>query len=365
VTTLQDLVDELAGRREVLLVGLLLSLVVLVLIGRKVRAIARSERPDEPLAAWAMLIGLGWSSEAIWEITRVRLGFALGLTLLLFVVNELALVLSMLRAKRHQIEHGWPGRFGQTAWGLAVLMAVIAASISTSLPEAILRAAIPLVVTKLWWDGLIPGRRPGATSWRWTPRHFLIWVGAIQPGEQDVATVHRERLTRQLVSLEFRRRHGARWLRNRRAGRLARLSLAADEGMIDEARARLGRSRWFEAADPRPAVEAPVPGVVARHADLVRRSRIRHGRSLRAVRTTHPRQPVTAAQMPVKDVRTAEEKALVVAAIQAANTTLKPHQVAHLAAVSESTARRRLRQPRVAEVTEPRPANGHIPALTA
>jgi hypothetical protein len=357
------LVAELAGRREVLLGALLLSVIVLVLVGRQVRRIARSERPDEPLAAWAMLIGLGWSSEAIWEITRVRLGFALGLTLLLFVVNELALVLSMMRAKRHQREHGWPGQFGRTAWGLAVLMAVIAASISTSVPEAILRAAIPLVVTKLWWDGLVPGRRPGATSWRWTPRNFLIWLGAVQPGENDIETIHRERLTRQLVTLEFRRRHGWARLAPRRAARLARLSLTADDAMIDEVRARVGRATWFEVTDPGPAPELVASGVPARQAATVRSARARHGRRIRTVRMTHPRQPVTAAQPVRKDPRTAEDLDLVVSAIQAAQPGIRPARLAHLAATSESTARRRARRPQPAEVAEPQPINGAHPVL--
>ncbi|MEV6344108.1 hypothetical protein [Actinoplanes sp. NPDC051851] len=355
--------DAAAGSREILLGALLVTVAVLALAARKIRTIARSERPDEPLAAWAMLIGLGWSSEAIWEITRNRLHFALGLTLLLFVVNELALVLSMLRAKRHQLEHGWPGQPGQTAWGLAVLMAIIAGSISHSAPEAILRAAIPIVVTKLWWDGMVPGKRPGATSWRWTPRTLLVWIGAIQPGEHDIETVHRERLTRQLVNLEFRRQHGAGWLTRRRAGRLARLSLVADDAMIDEARARLGRATWFEAAATGDAPATPVPGLPDRQAKTEKQARLRHRRQIRTLRLKAVRRVVVAAQTPRKDDRVTEDVDLVIRAVQAVLPGATQNRIARLAATSESTVRRANRRNATQQPTATKPINGAKPDL--
>nr|BFE71751.1 hypothetical protein GCM10020092_050520 [Actinoplanes digitatis] len=163
----------LAEHREYLLIGLLITAALLLLwIARKVRKIAQSDRPDDALSNLVMLIGLGWSSEAVWEITRNRLHFPLGLTLLLFFVFEALLTLAMIRAKRHMRAFGWPGRFGTTAWTVAACMSSVAAVASHSLAEAVLRIVIPLLVVKQWWDGLVGGaaKRPvGVSTWRWTP----------------------------------------------------------------------------------------------------------------------------------------------------------------------------------------------------
>ena len=195
-----------------------------------------------------MLIGLGWSSEAVWEITRNRLHFPLGLTLLLFFVFEALLSLAMIRAKRHRREFGWPGRFGATAWTVATCMSGVAGVASHSFAEAALRMVIPLLVTKQWWDGLVGGtaKRPtDASTWRWTSRRLLLALGAIEPGERDVQTVHRERLTQQMTTLYYKIQHGSTRLRDRRASRLARMSLTADDDIIAEVRRRGNRAQWF------------------------------------------------------------------------------------------------------------------------
>ena len=257
----------LAEHRDVMLIVLLLaSTVLLILAAIKVRTIARSDHPDEPLSNLVMLIGLGWSSEAVWEITRNRLQFPLGLTLLLFFVFEALLALAMIRAKRHMREFGWPGRFGTTAWTVAACMSGIAAVASSSFAEAVLRMVIPLLVTKQWWDGLVGGaaKRPvGASTWRWTPRRLLLAVGAIEPGERDVQTVHRERLTQQMTTLYYKIQHGSEKLRDRRTARLARISLTADDAIIAEVRRRGNRALWFQpghtTATPTAAPTLPTP----------------------------------------------------------------------------------------------------------
>lgn len=101
--------STLIKRREVMLAGLVIAVAFLVWVARRVRKIARSERPDDALSNVVMMIGLGWSSEAVWEIARNRPHFPLGLTLLLFFVFEALLSLAMIRAKRHMREFGWPG----------------------------------------------------------------------------------------------------------------------------------------------------------------------------------------------------------------------------------------------------------------
>lgn len=243
--------SALVERREVMLGGLVVAVAFLLWVARRVRKIARSERPDDALSNVVMLIGLGWSSEAVWEIARNRLHFPLGLTLLLFFVFEALLSLAMIRAKRHMREFGWPGRFGATAWTVAAAMSGIAGIASHSLAEAALRMLIPLLVTKQWWDGLVGGaaKRPAdASTWRWTPRRLLLAIGAVEPGERDVQTVHRERLTQQMTTLYHRINHGSPRLRRRRTARLARLSLTADDVIIGEVRQRGDRALWFDAA---------------------------------------------------------------------------------------------------------------------
>src|SRR4051794_40290296 len=168
-------VETLVQRREIVVIGLLLAVALLLWVAHRFRKIAASDRPDDALSNLVMLIGLGWSSEAVWEITRNRLHFPLGLTLLLFFVFEALLSLAMIRSKRHLRQFGWPGRFGTTAWTVAACMSAVAAVASHSFAEAVLRVAIPLLVTKQWWDGLVGGsaQRPEhASSWRWTPRRL-------------------------------------------------------------------------------------------------------------------------------------------------------------------------------------------------
>ncbi|BBH71143.1 hypothetical protein ACTI_78280 [Actinoplanes sp. OR16] len=255
---LSTALNDLIARREVLIIGLLLAVLVLLWLGHRARKIARSERPDESLSNLVMLIGLGWSSEAVWEIARHRLGFPLGLTLLLFFIFESLLTLAMIRAKRHMREFGWPGRFGNTAWTIAACMALVAMVASHSIAEAVLRMVIPLLVVKQWWDGLVGGalKKPAdASTWRWTPRRALLALGAIEPGERDVHTVHRERLTQQMTTLYHRINHGSNRLRSRRSARLARLSLTADDAIIAEVRRRGDRALWFTQTHP----QQPLP----------------------------------------------------------------------------------------------------------
>jgi hypothetical protein len=240
---------KLASHPGVLVAGLLLAVVLLLWVAGRVRRLARSERPDDTLSNLVMLIGLGWSSEAVWEIARHRLQFSLGLTLLLFFIFESMLTLAMIRAKRHMREFGWPGRFGTTAWTIAACMALVALVASDSIAEAVLRMVIPLLVVKQWWDGLVGGarKRPAdASAWRWTPRRLLLALGAIEPGDRDVHTVHREQLTQQMTRLYHRYNHGSARLKSRRATRLARLSLTADDAIIAEVQRRGDRALWFQ-----------------------------------------------------------------------------------------------------------------------
>lgn len=336
---------SLLERPEVMLAGLVLSVLVLGWIVRRVRRIARSERPDDVLSNLAMLIGLGWSSEAVWELTG-RLGFPLELRLLLFFVLEVLLTLAMIRAKRNMREHGHPGRSGRTAWIVAGGMALVAAAASSSFAEAVLRILIPILVTNQWWDGLVgegTKRREDATSWRWTPRRLLLWLGAIEPGERDVESVHRERLTQTMTRLEFRRRHGSGRSATRAKARLAQLSLTADDEVIAAVRERVDRALWFEVKqDEQPPAASPA-GVPARLVASRKGRRVLHRRALRTLRLTHPKPRFTPAQDVREDVRTTQEKHEAARFIKSAAPGLSQGQIARLLATSPATVGRALR----------------------
>lgn len=353
-------------RPEILLAGLVVAVLLLIWTGRRLR---RAERPDQPLARLAMLIGLLWSSEAVWELTG-QIGMPLGVRVALFTVLEVMLGVSMIRAERHVRLHGWAGRAGTTAWTIAFSMSVVAAAVSTSLAEALLRIVIPLLLTKQWWDGLVGDnvQKPAwVTSWRWTPRRVLLALGAIEPGERDVETVHRERLTQQMVRWEFRRRHGNERQRERAVGRLARLSLSADEAIISAVRAQVDRARWFEqdppAPIPAPPIEPPQPTVVVH----VRAPRVNRRGRVRTVRIAHPGTPEPAAQEPFPDDRTAQDLDAVVCALQTAFPGHSQRKIAHLAGVKHSAIRGAIKRIRAAAATHdpaPRPEPVPAPART-
>lgn len=359
-------VTALLDRPGVLIGALIMSLLVLAWLAQRVRRVARSVRPDEKLTNLAMLIGFGWSSEAVWALTG-RMGWGWEIRIPLFAIMEMLLSIAMIRTRRNIKLHGRPGNAGQSAWLIAAGMSIVAAASSGSLPEAALRLLIPLFVTKTWWDGIagtgIKGT-VGMSTWRWTPRRLLLAVGAIEPGENDVETVHRERLTQQMVRLEFRRLYGPEKHRERVARKLSWLSAQkADDDILTEVQRRVSRANWFETAPAGEPAEQPKPTMTAGRAASARAARVRHGRTVRVLRVTHPTRVVSAAPEPVTDPRETQEIDLVVDAIKTAHPALSQRRVAHLAGISEPAVRRAVRRIRSGEPTHPSRTNGKIPAL--
>lgn len=256
-----------ANREAFTLGGLAFTVLVLGWLARRA---VKGGRPDKWLAAVAVLLGFGWSGEAMWEVATQILELTAAFALLGFLVFETQLGTAMMRAERHQKVHKHPGRYGRTAWLTAAVMGGIAAMAGDTWVERALRMAVPLLVIKQWWDGLVGDdgvrRRSGATTWRWTPRRLALKVGAIEAGERDVETIDRERRIADMTHLEHRRRHGSRRLRSWRARRLANLSLVADDEMVAEVRRRVRRAQWFAGGD-----SAPAETDAMRLADLVRR----------------------------------------------------------------------------------------------
>jgi hypothetical protein len=245
----QAALDTITGHESLLYASLALAAVTLIFLARKALKIAKSERPDESLSNLGMIIGFGWSSEAVWVITGPGgADLPTPIRVALFAVLEVVLIVFMIRAKRNVDTLGNPGRAGRIAWAVAAGMATVAVWTAHNPGEAFLRLLIPIVLTAMWWDGLVPEgvkKAAGPSSWRWTPRRLLLWLGALEPGERDVETVHRDRLTQQMTQLEFRRRYGNPNSQKRSAKKLARLSLTADDEIITEVRQRVSRASWF------------------------------------------------------------------------------------------------------------------------
>jgi hypothetical protein len=344
--------------------GIALTLTLLFLIVRGVRRVVRSERPDEPLSNIAMLMGFGWSSEAVWVLAGPKgADLPTPIRWSLFVIFEVIMLVFMIRARRNMRILGHPGRAGRNAWLVATGMSLVAVWTAHNPGETLLRLFVPFLLTLMWWDGLVGEgvrKAAGATSWRWTPRRMLLALGAIEPGERDVETVNRERVTQQMTRLEYRRRHGWKRLAGRRAARLARLSLTADDDMIAEVQRRVGRATWFEATSPVELAGAPPAGMLATAAASARAARVRHRRSLRTLRMVHPRPMAAPAQEARQDDRAAQEREFVVRAIKAADGTLPQRQVARLACVPDTTVRRVLRR---TSGDEPAQINGREPEL--
>lgn len=361
---LDDLINRLDSRALVL-GALALSCLALVWVVRRVRKIAKSDRPDDALSNLAMLTGFGWSSEAVWVLAGPEgADLPTPIRISLFCIFEVILVVFMIRAKRNMRTINRPGRAGRNAWFVAAGMSLVAVTTAHNLGEAFLRLLVPILLTSMWWDGLVgDGARKsaGATSWRWTPRRLLLALGAIEPGERDIETVHRERLTQQMTRLEFRRRHGSARQQKASARKLARLSLTADDEVITDVQQRVDRAVWFEATRPGPANRASRASVPAAVAASHRRRRVRHGRALRRVMVAHPRPVIVAAQKTRQDDRATHEIDTIVRVARDALPKVPLTQIARLTSVSEPTVRRALR--RTQNPAPPPTTNGRRPEL--
>lgn len=216
----------------------------------------RLARIANVLSAVMTLAGLGWSAEAMWVIAHEKIGLNVAYTIFVFGVFEMALLVSMIRANTHMKDNKWPGRPGRTVWGMALFMGIVACTIAThGLPEYLVRFSVPLVVAKLWWDGVVGGETKPETEeseWTITPAKLLVWVGLKR---RKATASDRDRVITRATDLAFLREHGSKRLRSRREWRLRELSLRLDDAGLAQVREALTRATWFEVAQP---VDAPV-----------------------------------------------------------------------------------------------------------
>lgn len=361
--TISD-ITALLDDRWTLLGGAILAVLTAIWLGRRVWKIAKSERPDDTLSNLGMVVGLGWSSEAVWTLTGPGgADLPAPIRIALFAVLEIILIVFMIRAKRNMRTIGHPGRAGRNSWIMATGMSLVAVWTAHNPGESFLRLLIPLALTGMWWDGLVgegAKKAAWATSWRWTPRRLLLAIGAIEPGERDVETVHRERLIQQMTNLFFKVRHGNKRFTQRRKARLARLSLAADDDITAAVLERVDRATWFEPKHDQAAPDAPTGSVSARLAVSAKGRRALHNRRLRTVRVKHTQPVFPAAQKPEPDPRSKQEIDDAVRFIAAASSDLPQRQIAILARTSPATVNRVLRRK---QNPAPPPTNGRRPEL--
>jgi hypothetical protein len=229
--------------------------------------VAKSERPDDTLSTLGMLGGLGWSSEAVWTLTGPGgAHLPIPLRIALFAILEMILSVFMIRAKRNMKDLKRPGRSGLYAWCVAGGMSSVAVWTAHNTGEAFLRLLVPILLTTMWWDGLVGETKRNRDTdedgrFNWTPRNLLIRLGAITPGKKDVKTVHRERLTRKMTDLYYDSLYGPDDKRKTLRSKLARLTLDADDKIVADVMRRVRRTSWTTAKplpyDPAQPSDAP------------------------------------------------------------------------------------------------------------
>lgn len=243
-----------------------LVLVALVLVVLLVRAVRRG-RADRWVSNVAGVAVLALSAEGMWAVAREKLHLPALLAACVFFVAEAAMLSSAMQANRHQARHiglrmqaeaatgperdrllgearRWnPAKHARAVWIIAAGAGVIVSLNSHSLVEVPLRLALPLLAAYLWWNSLTDGgvtRDADPSSWRWTPRRLLLWIGAIEAGERDAVEINRERRIGAMTTVA-RRLHRGGPLHRVHESRLERLALAADAGMVREVRERVDR----------------------------------------------------------------------------------------------------------------------------
>jgi hypothetical protein len=202
----------------------------------------RGSKADSRGAKLVMLLGLGWSAEAMYVITTKTFHIQPEVALVACGLFEYALWITTRRAERAMERFDWPGKAGRTAWLLASGMAIVAAVNAPGIGGAAFRLAVPLVVTKIWWDGMVgESAKPEGeeSTWLWTPTKLLVRFGLRAPGKSDVAKVQRDWLTERMTKLEFARQFGPKSKQDKVKMKLAKAALSADQEIIEVVRGRV------------------------------------------------------------------------------------------------------------------------------
>lgn len=283
-----DQLDQLAEVGEqhstAVLIGAGVLLVVLTALGIWARRRATSSAIYDGAA---VVVAIALSAEGMWEAATEELDLGPGAALLLFAFAELAMLRAARRAKAKVEKGDRPGQYGLLVWIIAAGAGLAAASASANKTEVLIRVGAPLLVAAQWWVDLMEimretldaededeakrRRARQRSSFRWTPRRIGIHLGLIEPGEQDLVTVDRDRRINQLTVTAHRLHHGSPRLARWRRARLRRLALRADDQMVVETQQRVARVHRVEeltSPDARPAV--PVDDATRDQLDEIR-----------------------------------------------------------------------------------------------
>jgi hypothetical protein len=257
--------DTLAGLAAnpaawiVALGGLLALLLVSVLVWRHVRrsTLARIAR------AIAGPLVLAWEAQGVYQLARA-IGIPAPPAVVGATVTAVVLIALGAQANEHHKKYGVLGPAMRLMWAVAIPMGLIVALSAHTAAEVPLRILLPILAGIVFVAPYLPDEPPGAErkrklgGFRYTPRRIAVRMGMFEATDADIDQINRDRLIDQMTILEFKRRQGGP-LSGRRAARLSRLSLTADDEVIAEVRQKVARAGWFKNDDPgnRPDNTAP------------------------------------------------------------------------------------------------------------
>lgn len=227
-----------------------------ILAGLILRAYRRGGIDSATMLISAPLV-IGWEAEGVFEVLRST-DAHWTIALLGCFMTSMVMVNLGAKGHKHFKEHGTIGPNGRTVWYIAIPAGFIVALSADTASMQGMRILIPVLGATLWWSEYRPdepqGQKKSRGSFRWTPRNFGIWIGAITPGEDDVETLHHARGVRQLVRAQYALRYGGFGTRAWRERRLRKVARFVDDAMVQEA--------WEQMARVELVVEATAPGFV-------------------------------------------------------------------------------------------------------
>lgn len=227
--------------------GLLITISGAITAAILIALIARAYRRggiDSATMLIAAPLVIGWEAEGIYEVLRST-NAHWSLAVLGCSMTSMVMVNLGAKGHRHFQEHGTIGPNGRTVWYIAIPVGVIVAASATTASMQGLRILIPVLGATLWWSEYRPdepkGQKKDKGSFRWTPRNFGIWIGAITPGDDDVETLHHARGVRQLIRAQYALRYGGFGTRSWRERRLRKVARFVDDDMVREAYEQMTR----------------------------------------------------------------------------------------------------------------------------
>ena len=240
----------------------------------------------------AVVLATAFAAEGMWEVATGPMGLPPLMAAGLFGMFEVVMVAQGLLAK-FKLAQNPPGdvrRHMNFVWAVAAASGMVASTASSSVPEFLLRLCAPAVGAGIWWMGITADKPAGVvqpTSWIWTPRRIGIHLGLIQPGQQDLVQVDRDRRIDAITVTAHRLHHGSKRLAGWRKSKLRRLALQADDAMVAEAQRRVARVHRIEKLTSPDA--APVDEVTDREQATLDDVRLIMRQATERIRADHSR----------------------------------------------------------------------------